>query len=311
MDQYLFRSPLGHHALDIAPGHGGDGPPDRLCGPGACPKNREIGGVFATGFWRLRRQISGTYSTMEWGWARLYQHLSTPGSASGWGRRRWISPEQLPHWLPGPSTRGCRDALNKSCPAGVESSPCISWAATLRRMASTREARHPSTDRLSVLRLARIAKSEHRTRSCLGHQNRCGHPSGLGDIMERWTRTGSDRLPPLTAAKPSVEAIRRLDHVVPCRVLVDRMIKKPNECRELLNTAVVTAYVTPEEHQDLGGIWTHHPDLYAQMHTAPVSQLPELGLKAVQRLGDRGPAAGWARRKGLGGGGPCHSRVTR
>ena len=55
------------------------------------------------------------------------------------------------------------------------------------------------------------------------------------------------------------------EHVVPCRVLVDRMIMNPSECRALLETAVIIASVTPTEHRRLGGIYTHHKDLYRRM----------------------------------------------
>jgi hypothetical protein len=55
------------------------------------------------------------------------------------------------------------------------------------------------------------------------------------------------------------------------------MITNPGECRALLETAVIIASVRPEEPKQLGGIFTHHPDLYRRMLEAPVSQLPSLG----------------------------------
>lgn len=53
----------------------------------------------------------------------------------------------------------------------------------------------------------------------------------------------------------------------------------PSECRALLDTAVIIASVALEEHQQLGGIYTHHEDLYRRMLAADVSQLPKLGKK--------------------------------
>jgi hypothetical protein len=69
------------------------------------------------------------------------------------------------------------------------------------------------------------------------------------------------------------------EHVVPVRVLVDRIIMKPRQARLLLETAVVGALVTKAEHRQLGSIWTQHPELYGRMLKAPVKRLHELGLR--------------------------------
>jgi hypothetical protein len=62
-----------------------------------------------------------------------------------------------------------------------------------------------------------------------------------------------------------------LEHVVPCRVLMERMIKDSGECRALLEKAVVIARVTPEEHRRIGGLYPRHLDVYGRMLKAPVS----------------------------------------
>jgi hypothetical protein len=98
----------------------------------------------------------------------------------------------------------------------------------------------------------------------------------LDTIVRRWTLL----IPPRyisTGAADTPRAKQHLEHVVPSRVLVDRMIMEPSECRALLDTAVIIASVTPREHQRLGGIYTHHEDLYRRMLAADVSQLPMLG----------------------------------
>jgi len=74
------------------------------------------------------------------------------------------------------------------------------------------------------------------------------------------------------------------DHIVPVRVLVDRMIMAPEGAREILD-AVVLAQITPEEHRQLGGIWKHHEDLYGVMLSCPLAELVELGLKRYVRSG--------------------------
>jgi len=106
----------------------------------------------------------------------------------------------------------------------------------------------------------------------------------LETIVRRWTRlmptqyisTGAART---RGAKPQRE------HVVPCRVLVDRMIMDPSECRALLETAVIIASVTPAEHVRLGGIYTHHAELYRRMLKAQVSRLRKRGLERYSATG--------------------------
>ena len=66
----------------------------------------------------------------------------------------------------------------------------------------------------------------------------------LDSIVRRWTPPGTPpRFISVGAAKKSA-AKRHREHVVPCKVLVDRMIMKPSECRALLDKAVIIASVT-------------------------------------------------------------------
>lgn len=74
------------------------------------------------------------------------------------------------------------------------------------------------------------------------------------------------------------------DHIVPVRVLVDRMIINPSETSEIFG-AVVLAEITAEEHKRLGGIWKHHEDLYSVMLRCRPDELVDLGLKRYVRSG--------------------------
>jgi hypothetical protein len=105
----------------------------------------------------------------------------------------------------------------------------------------------------------------------------------LDTVVRRWTRLTRTRYISI-AAWQSRSSLHR-EHVVPCRVLVDRMIMNPTECRALLERAVVIASVTPAEHRRLGGIWTHHADLYRRMLKAHVSRLPRRGMERYSAMG--------------------------
>ena len=103
-------------------------------------------------------------------------------------------------------------------------------------------------------------------------------------IVRRWTRLTPTRFISTAAANTRGAKLHR-EHVVPCRVLVDRMIMNPSECRALLETAVIIASVTPGEHRRLGGIYTHHQDLYRRMLKAHVSRLPRRGVERYSATG--------------------------
>ena len=99
----------------------------------------------------------------------------------------------------------------------------------------------------------------------------------LDTIVRRWTRLTPTHYTSAAAKRRGARLHR--EHVVPVRVLVDRMIMDPSECRALLEKAVIIASVTPEEHRRLGGIWTHHEDLYRRMLKGHVSRLYRRGLE--------------------------------
>jgi hypothetical protein len=106
----------------------------------------------------------------------------------------------------------------------------------------------------------------------------------LDTIVRRWTRLTPTRFIS-TAAANTRGAKPHREHVVPVRILVDRMIMNPSESRALLETAVIIASVTPAEHRRLGGIYTHHADLYRRMLKAHISRLPRRGMERYSATG--------------------------
>jgi hypothetical protein len=106
----------------------------------------------------------------------------------------------------------------------------------------------------------------------------------LDRIIRRWSK-----LAPITytteAALRAPLAETTTEHVVPCRVLTDRMIMQPRQIRRLLEHAVVLARVTREEHARLGGIYIHHRKLYWWMLKSPIEKLPEQGRRRYQKAG--------------------------
>lgn len=105
----------------------------------------------------------------------------------------------------------------------------------------------------------------------------------LDTVVRRWTRLTPTRY--ISAAAGQSRTRLHREHVVPVRVLVDRMIMNPAECRALLDRAVIIANVTPEEHRRLGGIYTHHEDLYRRMLKAHVPRLLRLGMERYSAVG--------------------------
>jgi hypothetical protein len=106
----------------------------------------------------------------------------------------------------------------------------------------------------------------------------------LDTVVRRWTLLTPPRFISTGAANARGAKLHR-EHIVPCRVLVDRMIMNPSECRVLLEKAVIIASVTEAEHRQLGGIYTHHADLYRRMLKAHVSRLPKRGLERYSAVG--------------------------
>jgi hypothetical protein len=103
----------------------------------------------------------------------------------------------------------------------------------------------------------------------------------LGAIVRRW-KTPATYISTAALTIPRDEL--HLEHVVPIRVLADRMIMNPSECQELLEKAVVIARITPAEHRKMGGMFKV-PGLYGRMYKASVSELPELGRERYRAEG--------------------------
>jgi hypothetical protein len=98
----------------------------------------------------------------------------------------------------------------------------------------------------------------------------------LETVVRRWTSLAHATLSSPEAVDLDTRQVD-LDHIVPCRVLVDRMIMNPAECEHLLSHGVVLARVTKQQHKALGGIFVHHEPLYGRMLTAPLGNLAALG----------------------------------
>jgi hypothetical protein len=151
-------------------------------------------------------------------------------------------------------------------------------------MASTPEAERRAQLIACAEDVARIAK--HREIEPV-HVSFVKHDLEIRPVLETIIRRWSLLTPPhyiSTGAKRRGAKLHR-EHVVPVRVLVDRMIMDPSECRVLLEKAVIIASVTPAEHRKLGGIWTHHAELYGRMHRAHVSRLRMRGLERYSASG--------------------------
>jgi hypothetical protein len=106
----------------------------------------------------------------------------------------------------------------------------------------------------------------------------------LDTVVRRWSK-----LVPITYVSDSMTSARKrpgtvIEHVVPCRVLVDRMIMRPQDAPELLEGALVLARISNLEHSRLGGVHTT-PKLYARMLTYPINKLPSLGRQRYRAVG--------------------------
>jgi hypothetical protein len=108
----------------------------------------------------------------------------------------------------------------------------------------------------------------------------------LETLIRRWTqihrhdiRFVSDGVQADSSTTPDIE------HMVPVRVIVDRMIMAPTECRTLLNEAIVLAHVTKAEHQQLGGIFDPHAAIYQAMLDSPIPGLEALARKRYEDSG--------------------------
>jgi hypothetical protein len=84
----------------------------------------------------------------------------------------------------------------------------------------------------------------------------------LAAIVRRWTTTVEVvyQSEAVWAGSPS-----HLEHVVPVRLLVDRMIQFPRTSKRLLRTCVVVARITPAEHRKIGSLVGANAALYETM----------------------------------------------
>lgn len=96
-------------------------------------------------------------------------------------------------------------------------------------------------------------------------------------IVRRWSAFEQPRWcsPAAAVAAPGLH----LDHIVPCRVLVDRLIMAPDDAGAILGHGVVLARVTGDEHRRLGGIYVDHREVYAKLLRAKPRRLEEVGLE--------------------------------
>lgn len=96
-------------------------------------------------------------------------------------------------------------------------------------------------------------------------------------------------------------AAAHIEHVVPVRVIVDRMIAKPRTCERLLRTCVILAEVTPDEHCHIGTMLVTHSDLYTKMKACRIDEVVDLGWRRYRRRGikvfDAGDRLPWRRRR--------------
>jgi hypothetical protein len=104
----------------------------------------------------------------------------------------------------------------------------------------------------------------------------------LDRIIRRWPG-------PITyttnAARRAPREATMTEHVVPCRVLVDRMIMHPNRVRRLLENGVVLALITKPQHRKLDHFALKHPTLYGSMLKSPAEKLHRLGLRRYLNAG--------------------------
>lgn len=80
-------------------------------------------------------------------------------------------------------------------------------------------------------------------------------------------------------------ARREREHVVPVRVLVDRMIAKPRTAATLLRTCVVIAEVTPNQRRKIGTLSRDHAALYTSMKGCVRDDLVPYAWQRYKRRG--------------------------
>lgn len=104
----------------------------------------------------------------------------------------------------------------------------------------------------------------------------------LAAIVRRWSMTVPVTY--VSAGSPEDAKLQR-EHVVPVRVIVDRMIKAPRTVDRLLRSCVVLAEVTAAEHRQIGTMLGTHVDLYAEMKRCGLGEVVGLGWQRYRRQG--------------------------
>jgi hypothetical protein len=107
----------------------------------------------------------------------------------------------------------------------------------------------------------------------------------LAVIVRRWTTTVE--VVYLSDAARKKGARVHIEHVVPVRLLVDRMIQYPRTSKSLLRACVVVAKNTPEEHARTGSLVGANASLYEKMRTKGCL-IDEIVEVAWKRYSDHG-----------------------
>jgi hypothetical protein len=87
----------------------------------------------------------------------------------------------------------------------------------------------------------------------------------LAAIVRSWTTTVEVVYWSDAARKKGAHV--HVEHVVPVRLLVDRMIQYPRTSKTLLRQCVVVAKITPAEHRKIGSLVGANAHLYEIMKT--------------------------------------------
>ena len=107
----------------------------------------------------------------------------------------------------------------------------------------------------------------------------------LAAIVRRWTTTVEVVYWSDAARKKGSQV--HVEHVVPVRLLVDRMIQYPRTSKTLLRKCVVVAKVTAAEHRKIGSLVGANAQLYETMKTK-TCRIDEIVGVAWKRYTDHG-----------------------
>jgi hypothetical protein len=103
----------------------------------------------------------------------------------------------------------------------------------------------------------------------------------LRAIVRRWSTTETA----VYRSRAVARGIVHREHVVPVRVLVDRMIAKPRCTERLLRSCIVIAEVTPTQHRKIGTMVGTHADLYEDLQSCVIDDLVPLSWRRYSSRG--------------------------